>query len=133
MLNLLSDDFLLHIIGAVAATKENRRGAKIFMSLTEQEWSLAAVLLHYSVKQETTRSILCFFTADAVLHTWWAAAMQYHCSLIFVCIPVPPVFSYTITSWNLSAFDVNFPSFSFFTLKNRQRQISHWKEEENDM
>lgn len=125
MLDLPSGDFLLHIVGTVAAAKENGKSAKIFKSLTEQEWNLAAVLLHYSVKQETTRSAPCFSTARAVLDIWWGAAVQYHCSLIFVCIPVPPLFSYTITSLNFSAFDVNFPGFAFSTFKNRQRQISH--------
>lgn len=65
MLDLPSGGLLLHIVGAVAATEGSRRGAQILKSLTEQELNLAAVLLHYSVKQETTRTVPSwgFFTA----------------------------------------------------------------------
>lgn len=104
MLDLPSGDFLLHIVGIIAATKENRRGTKIFMSLIEQERNLAAILLHYSVKQETNRSASSFLAAHAVLARWYQMCsttvvliLQYHSSLIFVCIPFTPLFAYGIT------------------------------------
>lgn len=37
MLDLPSGDFLLHIVGTVSFTKENRRGAKILKTLAKQE------------------------------------------------------------------------------------------------
>lgn len=46
------------------------------------------VSLFYQTRQLEVFHV--FFPASAILDIWWVAAVQYHCGLIFVCIPVSP-------------------------------------------
>lgn len=121
MLYIPSGDFLLHIIGTVAATKENR-SVKIFMSLIEQQWNLTAMLSHYSMRQETSRNALSFLAEHAVLDSLyqpWTTSVFSNCSN--TTVSYLSAFQSHLYLFMLAR---NFPDFTFSTVKNRPMQNS---------